>query len=108
MGITPAVILTGLVLILAINLRDVRFFGSVRNHFRYHQSPRFIGVISVPALIFAGGGPNSETIGFASSMAPNTGPTTTGSKSTTGNFCSFCFSPLLSTQLSASPVLTLS
>ncbi|KAL4755275.1 hypothetical protein BDW72DRAFT_164491 [Aspergillus terricola var. indicus] len=53
-----------LVLIIVINLLDVRFYDRLRNQLRNHPNPCFIGLIFVSIVIIAGGGPNHETIGF--------------------------------------------
>lgn len=63
--ITPAVVITvGLVLILAINLGSVRFYGESEVIGGAIKVLCFLGLVVVSLVITCGGGPNHETIGF--------------------------------------------
>ncbi|KAI9036183.1 putative amino acid permease [Aspergillus affinis] len=63
--ITPAVVITvGLVLILAINLMSVRFYGETEVVAGAIKILCFLGLVIVSIVITSGGGPNHETIGF--------------------------------------------
>lgn len=88
--ITPAVVITvGLVLILAINLMSVRFYGESEVIGGAVKVLCFIGLVIVSIVITAGGGPNHETIGFR--FWNNPGPWTdyNGIPSSTGHFLGF-------------------
>lgn len=64
-NITPAVVISiALVLILAINLMSVRFYGDTEVIAGSIKVLCFIGLIFVSIVITAGGGPNNETTGF--------------------------------------------
>lgn len=63
--ITPAMVITiSLVLILAINLMSVRFYGETEVIGGAIKILCFLGLVIVSIVITAGGGPNHETIGF--------------------------------------------
>lgn len=63
--ITPAVVITiGLVLILAINLCNVRYYGETEVVAGAIKVLCFIGLVIVAIVITSGGGPNNDAIGF--------------------------------------------
>ncbi|KAJ5512642.1 Amino acid/polyamine transporter I [Penicillium fimorum] len=63
--ITPAVVITvGLVLILAINLMSVRFYGETEVFGGAVKVLCFLGLVVVSIVITAGGGPKGDAIGF--------------------------------------------
>jgi amino acid transporter len=63
--ITPAVVITvGLVLILAINLMSVRFYGETEVFGGAVKVLCFLGLVVVSIVITAGGGPSGDAIGF--------------------------------------------
>lgn len=63
--VSPAVVISiALVLILAINLMSVRFYGDTEVIAGSIKVLCFVGLIFVSIVITAGGGPNHEAIGF--------------------------------------------
>lgn len=89
-NITPAVVITvGLVLILAINLMSVRFYGETEVIGGAVKVLCFLGLVIVSIVITSGGGPNHETIGFR--FWHNPGPWTNynGIAGPTGHFLGF-------------------
>ncbi|KAJ5104804.1 amino acid permease/ SLC12A domain-containing protein [Penicillium alfredii] len=88
--LTPAVVITvGLVLILAINLMSVRFYGETEVFGGAVKVLCFLGLVIVSIVITAGGGPKHETIGFR--FWNNPGPWTNynGITGPTGHFLGF-------------------
>ncbi|KAG2413347.1 hypothetical protein HFD88_002536 [Aspergillus terreus] len=88
--ITPAVVITvGLVLILAINLMNVRFYGETEVVAGSIKVLCFVGLVFVSIVITAGGGPNHETIGFRYWHNPGPWTNYNGITGTTGHFLGF-------------------
>ncbi|KAJ5664993.1 uncharacterized protein N7477_007441 [Penicillium maclennaniae] len=88
--ITPAMIISiSLVLILAINLMSVRFYGETEVIGGAVKVLCFLGLVIVSIVITAGGGPNGETIGFR--FWHNPGPWTdyNGITGSAGHFLGF-------------------
>ncbi|EYE92268.1 putative amino acid permease [Aspergillus ruber CBS 135680] len=88
--ITPAVVITvGLVLILAINLMSVRFYGDSEVIGGAVKVLCFLGLVIVSIVITAGGGPNHETIGFRFWNNPGAWTNYNGITGPTGHFLGF-------------------
>lgn len=88
--ITPAVVITvGLVLILAINLMSVRFYGETEVVGGAVKVLCFLGLVIVSIVITAGGGPNGETIGFRFWHDPGAWTNYNGITGPTGHFLGF-------------------
>lgn len=88
--LTPAVTITvGLLLILAINLMTVRFYGDSEVFGGAVKVLCFIGLIFVSIIITAGGGPNHETIGFRYWNNPGPWTNFNGVTGPTGHFLGF-------------------
>lgn len=88
--ITPAVVITvGLVLILAINLMSVRFYGETEVIGGAIKILCFLGLVIVSIVITAGGGPNHETIGFRFWNDPGPWTNFNGIAGPTGHFLGF-------------------
>lgn len=88
--LTPAVVITvGLVLILAINLMSVRFFGDTEVFGGGVKVLCFIGLIFVSIVITSGGGPNHQTIGFRYWHNPGPWTNFNGITGSTGHFLGF-------------------
>jgi amino acid transporter len=88
--ITPAVVITvGLVLILAINLMSVRFYGETEVIGGAVKVLCFLGLVIVSIVITAGGGPNGETIGFRFWHDPGAWTNYNGITGPTGHFLGF-------------------
>ena len=88
--ITPAVVITvGLVLILAINLLNVRWYGDVEVVTGSIKVLCFLGLVFVSIVITAGGGPTHDAIGFR--YWNNPGPWTNylGITGSSGHFLGF-------------------
>ena len=88
--ITPAVVITvGLVLILAINLLNVRWYGDVEVVTGSIRVLCFLGLVFVSIIITAGGGPTHDAIGFR--YWNNPGPWTNylGITGSSGHFLGF-------------------
>lgn len=88
--ITPAVVITvGLVMILAINLVNVRYYGDVEVITGGIKVLCFLGLVIVSIVITAGGGPNHDAIGFR--YWNNPGPWTDydGITGSSGHFLGF-------------------
>ncbi|KKY18685.1 putative amino acid permease [Phaeomoniella chlamydospora] len=88
--ITPAVVITvGLVLILAINLMNVRYYGEVEVVTGAVKVLCFLGLVIVSIVITSGGAPNHDAIGFR--YWHNPGPWTNydGITGSTGHFLGF-------------------
>ncbi|KAH7126503.1 amino acid permease [Dactylonectria estremocensis] len=88
--ISPAVVITiSLVLILAINLCNVRFYGETEVVTGAIKVLCFVGLVIVAIVITAGGGPSGESIGFR--YWNNPGPWTdyNGITGPTGHFLGF-------------------
>lgn len=88
--LTPAVVITvGLVLILAINLVDVKFYGDVEVVSGSIKVLCFLGLLITSIVITAGGGPNHETTGFRYWHNPGAWTNYNGITGTTGHFLGF-------------------
>jgi yeast amino acid transporter len=88
--LTPAVVITvGLVLILAINLAPVRFYGDAEVVSGTIKILCFLGLIIVSIVITAGGGPNHEAIGFRYWHNPGAWTNYDGITGPTGHFLGF-------------------
>ncbi|EED16247.1 amino acid permease, putative [Talaromyces stipitatus ATCC 10500] len=88
--LTPAVVITvGLVLILAINLVNVRFYGDVEVASGSIKVLCFLGLVIVAIVITAGGGPNHQTIGFRYWHNPGAWTNYNGITGSTGHFLGF-------------------
>ncbi|KAJ5191804.1 Proline-specific permease [Penicillium cinerascens] len=88
--ITPAVVITvGLVLILAINLMSVRFYGETEVIGGAVKVLCFLGLVIVSIVITAGGGPNGEAIGFRFWHDPGAWTDYNGITGSTGHFLGF-------------------
>lgn len=88
--ITPAVVITvGLVLILAINLMNVRFYGETEVLAGSIKILCFIGLVIVSIVITSGGGPNHEAIGFRYWHNPGAWTNYNGITGSTGHFLGF-------------------
>lgn len=88
--LTPAVVITvGLVLILAINLMSVRFYGETEVIGGAVKVLCFLGLVIVSIVITAGGGPNHETIGFRFWHDPGAWTNYNGITGPTGHFLGF-------------------
>ncbi|KAJ5619167.1 hypothetical protein N7510_003151 [Penicillium lagena] len=88
--LTPAVVITvGLVLILAINLMSVRFYGETEVIGGAIKVLCFLGLVIVSIVITAGGGPNHETIGFRFWHDPGAWTDYNGITGPTGHFLGF-------------------
>lgn len=88
--ISPAVVITvGLVLILAINLLNVRFFGETEVITGAIKVLCFLGLVIVSIVITAGGGPEGEAIGFRYWNNPGAWNDYNGIKGSTGHFLGF-------------------
>ncbi|KAL9944642.1 hypothetical protein D7B24_005409 [Verticillium nonalfalfae] len=84
---TPAVIITiSLVLILAINLLNVRWYGEVEVFSGSVKVLCFLGLILVSIVITSGGGPTGEAIGFRYWNNPGPFVQYNDIKGTTGQF----------------------
>ncbi|KAJ5777024.1 hypothetical protein N7520_000270 [Penicillium odoratum] len=88
--ITPAVVITvSLVLILAINLMSVRFYGETEVIGGAVKVLCFLGLVIVSIVITAGGGPNHEAIGFRFWHNPGPWVDYDGITGPTGHFLGF-------------------
>jgi amino acid transporter len=88
--ITPAVVITmGLVLILAINLMSVRFYGETEVLAGSIKVLCFVGLVIVSIVITSGGGPNHEAIGFRYWHNPGAWTNYNGITGSTGHFLGF-------------------
>lgn len=88
--ITPAVVITvGLVLILAINLMSVRFYGESEVIAGAIKVLCFVGLVFVAIIITSGGGPNHQTIGFRYWHNPGAWTNYNGITGPTGHFLGF-------------------
>ncbi|PYI02796.1 proline-specific permease [Aspergillus sclerotiicarbonarius CBS 121057] len=88
--ITPAVVITvGLVLILAINLMSVTFYGHSEVLSGAIKVLCFVGLVIVAIVITAGGGPNHESIGFRYWHHPGAWTNYNGIPGPTGHFLGF-------------------
>lgn len=88
--ITPAVVITvGLVLILAINLMSVRFYGETEVIAGSVKVLCFVGLVLVSIVITSGGGPNHHTIGFRYWHNPGAWTNYNGITGSTGHFLGF-------------------
>lgn len=88
--LTPAVVITvGLVLILAINLMSVRFYGDTEVFGGAVKVLCFVGLVFVSIVITAGGAPNHETIGFRYWHNPGPWTNYNGISGPTGHFLGF-------------------
>lgn len=88
--LTPAVVITvGLVLILAINLMSVRFYGESEVIAGAIKVLCFVGLVIVAIVITSGGGPNHQTIGFRYWHNPGAWTNYNGITGPTGHFLGF-------------------
>jgi amino acid transporter len=88
--LTPAVVITvGLVLILAINLMSVRWYGDAEVFGGAVKVLCFIGLIFVSIVITAGGAPNHGAIGFRYWNNPGAWTNYNGITGPTGHFLGF-------------------
>ncbi|RAL02271.1 putative amino acid permease [Aspergillus ibericus CBS 121593] len=88
--ITPAVVITvGLVLILAINLMSVTFYGHSEVLSGAIKVLCFVGLVIVAIVITAGGGPNHQSIGFRYWHHPGAWTNYNGITGPTGHFLGF-------------------
>lgn len=88
--ITPAVVITiGLLLILAINLMSVRFYGETEVVGGAVKVLCFMGLVIVSIVITAGGGPNHKSIGFRFWNDPGAWTNYNGITGSTGHFLGF-------------------
>ncbi|KAH7050039.1 amino acid transporter [Macrophomina phaseolina] len=88
--ITPAVVITvSLVLILAINLMSVRFYGESEVIGGSVKVLCFVGLVFVSIVITAGGGPNNDAIGFRYWNNPGPWVDYNGITGPTGHFLGF-------------------
>ncbi|KAI8717955.1 hypothetical protein NCS52_00873000 [Fusarium sp. LHS14.1] len=88
--LNPAVVITvSLVLILAINLMNVRFFGETEVVAGAIKVLCFIGLVIVAIVITAGGGPNHESIGFRYWRDPGAWVNYNGITGSAGHFLGF-------------------
>ena len=88
--ITPAVVITvGLVLILAINLVNVRWYGDVEVVTGGVKVLCFLGLVLVSIVITAGGGPTHDAIGFRYWHHPGAWTDYHGITGSTGHFLGF-------------------
>jgi len=88
--LTPAVVISvGLVLILAINLLSVRFYGESEVIGGAVKVLCFLGLVIVSIVITSGGGPNHQTIGFRFWHHPGPWTNYNGITGPTGHFLGF-------------------
>ncbi|KAJ5716454.1 hypothetical protein N7493_008365 [Penicillium malachiteum] len=88
--ISPALVITiSLVLILAINLMSVRFYGETEVIGGAIKVLCFLGLVIVSIVITAGGGPNHEAIGFRFWHNPGAWVDYDGITGSTGHFLGF-------------------
>ncbi|KAI1068653.1 hypothetical protein LB507_006168 [Fusarium sp. FIESC RH6] len=88
--ITPAVVITiSLVLILWINLMDVRFFGEAEVATGAIKVLCFVGLVIVAIVITAGGGPKGDAIGFKYWNDPGAWVDYNGITGSSGHFLGF-------------------
>lgn len=88
--VTPAVVITiSLVLILAINLMNVRWYGEVEVVSGTIKVLCFIGLVFVSIVITAGGAPGSDSIGFRYWHDPGAWVDFNGITGSTGHFLGF-------------------
>ncbi|RGP78266.1 putative general amino acid permease [Fusarium longipes] len=88
--ITPAVVITiSLVLILWINLMDVRFFGEAEVVTGAIKVLCFCGLVVVAIVISAGGGPKGDAIGFRYWNDPGAWVDYNGITGSSGHFLGF-------------------
>ncbi|KAL1643003.1 hypothetical protein SLS61_009465 [Didymella pomorum] len=88
--ITPAVVITiSLVLILAINLLSVRWFGESEVVAGTIKVACFLGLVIVSIVITSGGGPNGQTTGFRYWHNPGAWVDYNGITGSTGHFLGF-------------------
>lgn len=88
--ISPAVVISvGLVLILAINLMSVRFYGETEVIGGAVKVLCFVGLIFVAIVITAGGGPEGDAIGFRYWNHPGAWVNYNGITGPTGHFLGF-------------------
>lgn len=89
-NLTPAVVITiSLVLILAINLSNVRLYGDAEVISGSIKILCFLGLVLVSIVITAGGGPNHEAIGFRYWHNPGAWTNFDGITGPTGHFLGF-------------------
>ncbi|KAI5372541.1 hypothetical protein J4E82_008737 [Alternaria postmessia] len=87
---SPAIVITiSLVLILAINLLSVRWFGESEVAAGTIKIACFLGLILVSIVITSGGAPNGETIGFRYWNNPGAWVDYNGITGPTGHFLGF-------------------
>ncbi|CAN9181390.1 unnamed protein product [Alternaria alternata] len=87
---SPAIVITiSLVLILAINLLSVRWFGESEVAAGTIKIACFLGLILVSIVITSGGAPNGETIGFRYWNIPGAWVDYNGITGPTGHFLGF-------------------
>lgn len=87
---SPAIVITiSLVLILAINLSNVRWFGESEVIAGSIKIACFLGLILVSIVITSGGAPNRETIGFRYWHQPGAWVDYNGITGSTGHFLGF-------------------
>lgn len=88
--ITPAVVISvGLVLILAINLMSVRFYGETEVFGGAVKVLCFLGLVVVSIVITAGGAPKGDAIGFRYWNNPGPWTNYNGITGPTGHFLGF-------------------
>lgn len=88
--ISPAVVISiSLVLILAVNLCNVRFYGETEVVTGAIKVICFVGLVIVAIVITAGGGPSGEAIGFRYWNNPGAWVEYNGIKGSTGHFLGF-------------------
>ncbi|EFX05002.1 amino acid permease [Grosmannia clavigera kw1407] len=88
--ITPAVVITvSLVLILAINLCNVRLYGETEVISGAIKVLCFLGLVIVSIVITSGGGPNHKSIGFKYWHHPGAWVDYDGITGSTGHFLGF-------------------
>ncbi|KAL6704371.1 hypothetical protein ACN47E_008327 [Coniothyrium glycines] len=89
-SMSPAIVITiSLVLILAINLMSVRFFGESEVIAGAIKVGCFLGLIIVSIVITSGGAPNGQTIGFRYWHNPGAWVDFNGISGSTGHFLGF-------------------
>lgn len=88
--ITPAVVITvGLVLILAVNLLNVRWYGDVEVVTGSVKVLCFLGLVIVSIVITSGGAPDHEAIGFRYWNNPGAWTDYNGITGSSGHFLGF-------------------
>uniref|UniRef100_A0A093XIP2 Proline-specific permease n=1 Tax=Talaromyces marneffei PM1 TaxID=1077442 RepID=A0A093XIP2_TALMA len=88
--LSPTVVITvGLVLILAINLSNVKFYGDVEVISGSIKVLCFLGLVIVSIVITTGGGPNHQVTGFRYWHDPGAWTNYNGITGPTGHFLGF-------------------